>query len=187
MNTTRAGFTIVELLIVVVVIAILAAITIVSYNGITEQARNSQLLGKVDSYAKALQLYKVKNGAYPLVSVTESGLANYACLGSAASFPADSTYSSASCYKAGATVVKTSSTLESELKTIVSNLPDAALPSVLSSDSSMAIRGLLYSTSGSGASSMQYIVKGDQDCARGVKSYNVSSWPGMTVCTITLG
>ncbi|NCO10935.1 prepilin-type N-terminal cleavage/methylation domain-containing protein, partial [Candidatus Saccharibacteria bacterium] len=32
------GFTIVELLIVVVVIAILAAITLVSYNGITGQA-----------------------------------------------------------------------------------------------------------------------------------------------------
>lgn len=43
MATVRArqGFTIVELLIVVVVIAILAAITIVSYNGITENARVS--------------------------------------------------------------------------------------------------------------------------------------------------
>jgi len=37
----QKGFTIVELLIVVVVIAILAAITIVSYNGITERARLS--------------------------------------------------------------------------------------------------------------------------------------------------
>ena len=37
----QTGFTIVELLIVVVVIAILAAITIVSYNGITERSRMS--------------------------------------------------------------------------------------------------------------------------------------------------
>lgn len=37
----KPGFTIVELLIVVVVIAILAAITIVSFNGITERARVS--------------------------------------------------------------------------------------------------------------------------------------------------
>lgn len=37
------GFTIVELLIVVVVIAILAAITVVSYNGITAQAEDSAL------------------------------------------------------------------------------------------------------------------------------------------------
>ena len=44
MNTShnhQRGFTIVELLIVVVVIAILAAITIVSYNGITNRARES--------------------------------------------------------------------------------------------------------------------------------------------------
>jgi prepilin-type N-terminal cleavage/methylation domain-containing protein len=34
----RQGFTIVELLIVVIVIAILAAITIVAYNGITNRA-----------------------------------------------------------------------------------------------------------------------------------------------------
>lgn len=39
-ETRAAGFTIVELLIVVVVIAILAAITIVSYNGIQERAKS---------------------------------------------------------------------------------------------------------------------------------------------------
>lgn len=36
----QAGFTIVELLIVIVVIGILASITVVAYNGITERARN---------------------------------------------------------------------------------------------------------------------------------------------------
>lgn len=46
------GFTIVELLIVVVVIAILATITIVSYNGITENARISS------AKAFATQVYK---------------------------------------------------------------------------------------------------------------------------------
>ena len=35
------GFTIVELLIVIVIIAILAAITIVAYNGITQRANTS--------------------------------------------------------------------------------------------------------------------------------------------------
>ena len=40
-TTIYNGFTIVELLIVVVVIAILAAITIVSYNGISNRAKSS--------------------------------------------------------------------------------------------------------------------------------------------------
>ena len=39
----KQGFTIVELLIVIVVIAILAAITIVSYNGITNSANDSSV------------------------------------------------------------------------------------------------------------------------------------------------
>lgn len=37
------GFTIVDLLIVIVVIAILAAITIVAFNGIQQRARNTQM------------------------------------------------------------------------------------------------------------------------------------------------
>lgn len=37
----QTGFTIVELLIVIVVIGILAAITVVAYNGVQEQARHS--------------------------------------------------------------------------------------------------------------------------------------------------
>ena len=42
-KTKNQGFTIVELLIVVVVIAILAAITIISYAGITARANESAI------------------------------------------------------------------------------------------------------------------------------------------------
>ena len=40
-QTKSSGFTIVELLIVIVVIAILAAITIVAYNGIQDRANTT--------------------------------------------------------------------------------------------------------------------------------------------------
>lgn len=64
---TRGGFTIVELLIVVVVIAILAAITIVSYNGITQRANASVAQGAVDAARKKIAVYSVENGdsSYP--------------------------------------------------------------------------------------------------------------------------
>lgn len=49
------GFTIVELLIVVVVIAILATITVVSYNGITRMARESAIKSELVSTAKSIK------------------------------------------------------------------------------------------------------------------------------------
>ena len=60
-----SGFTIVELLIVIVVIAILAAITIVAYNGITGQARESVLKQDLNSGAQQLEIANAQNGSYP--------------------------------------------------------------------------------------------------------------------------
>lgn len=61
----NVGFTIVELLIVVVVIAILAAITIVAFNGIQQRAQSSALQSSLSQAFKKLEVYKVDNGSYP--------------------------------------------------------------------------------------------------------------------------
>lgn len=61
----RSGFTIVELLIVIVVIGILAAITIVAYNGIQQRATASAASIALTQANKKLELYKVDNGTYP--------------------------------------------------------------------------------------------------------------------------
>ena len=66
------GFTIVELLIVIVVIAILASISVVAYNGIQQRARDSQRLSDLKAIAKAIEMYHIDNDRYP----TESGGAN---------------------------------------------------------------------------------------------------------------
>ena len=65
MRKSSSGFTIVELLIVVVVIAILAAISLVAYNGIQQRARDAQMLSDLTNAAKKFEIYAVDNGAYP--------------------------------------------------------------------------------------------------------------------------
>lgn len=54
----KQGFTIVELLIVIVVIAILAAITVVAYNGIQERADSTRTIAQAKAYAKGLRLWE---------------------------------------------------------------------------------------------------------------------------------
>lgn len=62
------GFTIVELLIVVVVIAVLAAITVIAYNGIQGRANDAVVQSDLKaSYSKLLQ-YQVDNGSFPPAS-----------------------------------------------------------------------------------------------------------------------
>ena len=61
----RYGFTIVELLIVIVVIAILAAITIVAYNGIQARAHDSVRASDMTTIETALQSYAVIHGGVP--------------------------------------------------------------------------------------------------------------------------
>lgn len=61
MLKTKSGFTIVELLIVIVVIGILAAITIVAYNGIQERARVSSVSSALNQAAKKVAVWQVDN------------------------------------------------------------------------------------------------------------------------------
>jgi general secretion pathway protein G len=61
----QSAFTIVELLIVIVVIGILAAITIVAYNGIQQKAIVASLTSDLDNASKQLKLFQVDNSAYP--------------------------------------------------------------------------------------------------------------------------
>lgn len=61
----RQGFTIVELLIVVVVIAVLAAVALVSYNGITNQAKEAAIKSDIGGATKKIQIKGVEGFSVP--------------------------------------------------------------------------------------------------------------------------
>ena len=76
-----SGFTIVELLVVIVVIGILAAITIVAYTGISQKAVSSALQSDLANASTQLKMYQVDNGAFPVgLDCSATPAANTICL-----------------------------------------------------------------------------------------------------------
>lgn len=61
----EGGFTIVELLIVIVIIAILATITIVAYNGITNRAKLDKAIATARNVVGKAEAYNAELGSYP--------------------------------------------------------------------------------------------------------------------------
>lgn len=74
-NKHQSGFTIVELLIVIVVIGILGAITIVAYNGIQTRSRTTAVTADLRSIEKAMLMYRAQHGRLPLSADWYSGTA----------------------------------------------------------------------------------------------------------------
>lgn len=75
----QRGFTIVELLIVIVVIGILAAITIVAYNGIQARAKDSRVQSDIQAVAKKIELYAAETGVYPSTGALSTVLSDDNC------------------------------------------------------------------------------------------------------------
>ncbi len=75
-KTNQKGFTIVELLIVIVVIAILAAISIVAYTGIQTRARNSAAFSLASQVSKKAEAYYAINGTYPVTAADFNNATN---------------------------------------------------------------------------------------------------------------
>jgi prepilin-type N-terminal cleavage/methylation domain-containing protein len=64
--TKSAGFTLIELLVVIAIIGILASTVLASLSGARAEARDAQRIQNAKSLEKALELYRLKNGSYPL-------------------------------------------------------------------------------------------------------------------------
>ena len=65
------GFTLIEIMVVIVILGILAGLVLPRFMGRTEEAKKVKAKLQIENLEAALKLYKLDNGAYP---TTEQGL-----------------------------------------------------------------------------------------------------------------
>lgn len=64
-NRAQHGFTLVELLLVLVILGVLAAIVVPKFSGRSEQARVTAAVSQIATFGTALDAFEVDNGYYP--------------------------------------------------------------------------------------------------------------------------
>ncbi len=78
----QSGFTIVELLVVIVVIGVLAAITLVTYGGVSSKADVASMQSDLSSANTKLKMYYAEIGTYPTSNVCPTPGSDQICLNS---------------------------------------------------------------------------------------------------------
>jgi prepilin-type N-terminal cleavage/methylation domain-containing protein len=176
------GFTIIELLIVIVVIGILASISVATYGGIRERADDSLIASKVQSIAKIIETYGAANGGYV-------PMADWVCVGESSDFPAGNGYNADWCTKPftpdpipGGWVHPIDQNVNAKFKTLINRMPDSKIPEVVD-DQGYTWRGIVYDSStgwNGGKPVLDFMIRGDRSaCPIGEKLY---SGPTYTRC-----
>lgn len=63
----KKGFTLIELMIVIAIIALLAAVAVPKFTGATDAAKKSNVLANLTTLRTSIAMFQVKNGKYPVV------------------------------------------------------------------------------------------------------------------------
>ena len=187
---TRRGFTIVELLIVIVIIGILGALVIVAYNGIQSRANNTQTLTSVNAQMKALRQYATDNGVWPPYAVT-----GYPCIGE--NYLAQNSFSTGQCGQVPGSCVSggvsctttTNSTYTSDLRPYFNNtsIPTPSLQPVNYNGTNY--RGAwVHANNATSTLVIRYWLAGNVSCDSpggipGVKQYGDTN---SAVCAVTM-
>lgn len=173
------GFTIVELLIVIVVIGILAAITVVAYNGVTARAENQKTVTAVASYSRAMYAYSATNGTYPID-------AGYPCLGA---YPqtkcANVTDSTGACNGAGG--AGSTSAFDAVMKTVLNgSVPQPSTQAMNCGGKDYS--GAWYHSTDGKLAQFAYYLKGNVPCdpLSGLKLSSRFQLDNTTACYVTL-
>lgn len=180
------GFTVVELLIVIVLIAILTAIGVVAFNGIQRRAVSQAHLAAVDGWEKLIRMEFALTGQIP----GADGISTR-CLGNASSnFPATGSYVANECERIFGTPDQVAYYDQSfiNLFSARNNFPSGLLPEVTYSDGGgggLRSRGVVIFTGMSGASyevHLYWKAYGKNSCGRGVDNLSGNPTVDISAC-----
>jgi prepilin-type N-terminal cleavage/methylation domain-containing protein len=140
-STSSRGFTIIELLIVIVIIAILTAITVVAYNGIQGRAVAAKASATVDTYVKALEMYYIDNGHFPATGEDQI------CLGTADNYPATDQLEEGQCSGVSSIGDYVDEEFNQALSPYLSSTVDGSMPlvTIAFTYGNLTARGIQYS------------------------------------------
>lgn len=180
MNTSR-GFTIVEILVVVVMIGVLASIAAASYGTIAATARNSARATEIEGWRKMFESYNAAYGHYPSVAN------GYYCLGQ--NFPKSATDNQRGCRNFQMTD-PAYRYLESDSVPLVNQLLEfGRLPTNNPPSVNGGLVGPYVNYWGTGMQIMEFFEsKNASDCANKFKmTYSYDDGSGSLLCVITIG
>lgn len=153
----QLGFTIVELLIVIVIIGILATITIIVYNGIQTRAQNTATVQAVGEYAKGIHSYAVINGSYPQD-------ASFPCLGRLGTACGRVTADASIPNCLGIGGASATAGFDAAMKTIFNGTVPQPSGQLMNCGGTM-LSGAFYRSTDGKAANIFYFLRGNQQCA----------------------
>ena len=147
----RSGFTIVELLVVIVVIAILASVTVVAFNGIQQRAKSAAYVNGLQSWEKLLRIQSITDGQW----YSTGGFS--VCLGNG--FKVADGFASGQCVRsipASFFSATESAPFSASIANVNNTVPNGSLPVVETVDPAQSnrqviVRGLVYSYNAAGS------------------------------------
>jgi general secretion pathway protein G len=80
-NRVRKAFTLVEILIVVVILGILAAIVVPQFTNATQDAQGGNIQTQLDTIQNQIELWKARKGSYPTIAELNTDSTNVAFVG----------------------------------------------------------------------------------------------------------